>query len=345
MPRTVLRRLLGIVTFIGVATAAAAADDYSIVERWTTGGSGGWDYLAVDAPRQRLFVTRGDHVDVVDTRSGKLIGTIPGTAGVHGVALAPERRRGYTSNGRSNTVTEFDYDSLAVLRQAAVPGENPDAILFDAASQRLFTFNGRSKDATVFDPATLAVVATLPMPDKPEFAAADGHGQVFVNIESEVGQIVAIDARGAKVTATWPLPGCATPTGLAVDREHARLFSVCDGKVMAVTDATNGHPVARVAIGSGPDAAAYDPTRGLVFSSNGEGSLTVVRERSPDSYEVAETLQTQRGARTMALDPQSGRVYLVTAAFGPAPAATAEQPHPRPVPVPGSFTVLVAAPQ
>jgi DNA-binding beta-propeller fold protein YncE len=343
--RRALLALAGALLAALPATAAPPADArYEIVARWQLGGGGGWDYLTVDAPRHRLFVTRDDHVEVVDTESGRPVGRIDNTAGVHGVALAPELKRGYTSNGRANSVTEFDYDTLAVLREVPVPGTNPDAILYDAASQRLFTFNGRSKDATVFDARTLKIVAQLPMPDKPEFAAADGHGRVYVNIESEAGQLLAIDAATATILATWPLPGCASPSGLALDGAHARLFSVCGDKVMAVTDAATGRQVARVAIGTWPDAAAFDSAHGLVFSSNGEGTLTVVRQDSPDGYAVAATLPTQLGARTMALDPSSRRIYLVTAEFGPAPAPTAERPHPRPQPIPGTFTILVAAP-
>jgi YVTN family beta-propeller protein len=325
--------------------ASAAPPPYAVVEHWKLGGVGGWDYLTFDEPRARLFVTRGDHVEVVDTKTGGVIGRIPKTAGVHGVALAPELKRGYTSNGRANTVTEFDYDTLAVLREVPVSGVNPDAILYEPTTRRVFTFNGRSNNATVLDAASLTVIATLPVPDKPEFAATDGHGRVFVNIESEAGQLLAIDAAKPAVVATWPLPGCASPSGLAFDASRNRLYSVCDANAMVVTVATSGRQVARVAIGEGPDAAAVDPARGLVFSSNGEGTLTVVRADSPDKYTVAGTVLTQRGARTMALDPVSGRVYLVTAEFGPAPAATPEQPHPRPVPLPDTFTVLVAAPR
>jgi DNA-binding beta-propeller fold protein YncE len=332
------------------AVPAGAADgargsDYAIVERWKLGGAGGWDYLTIDPPRHRLFVTHGDHVEVLDLGSGKIVGQIAGTAGVHGVVLAPDLRRGYTSNGRANTVTEFDYDTLAVLREVPVPGVNPDAMLYEAAAGRLFVFNGASRDATVFDARTLALVAQLPMPDKPEFAAADGRGHVYVNIQSERGQLVKIDAAKPAVLATWTLDGCARPTGLAIDRAHARLFSVCAGKVMVVTDTTSGRQVARVAIGERPDAAAFDAARGLVFSSNGEGTVTIVRAGAHDAYAVAATLSTQRGARTMALDPTTGRLYLVTAEFGPPPAATPEQPEPRAQPLPDSFTVLVAEPR
>ncbi len=327
----------------GCALAADAGPtaEWSVLQRWKIGGPGGWDYLSLDAAGKRLFVSRGDHVDVLDTGSGKLIGTIPDTKGVHGIALAPDLKRGYTSNGRGDSVTVFDLDTLKVIQETPVPAHNPDAILYEPAGKHLFTFNGRSKDVTVFDASTMALVATLPVPDKPEFAVTDGAGRVYLNIESEAGQMVVINAAVPAIEATWALPGCASPSGLAIDRRHRRLFSVCDANVMAVTDADSGRQVARVRIGEGPDAAAYDATRGLAWSSNGEGTLTAVRQDSADRYSVAATIPTQKGARTMALDEAAGRVYLVTAEFGPAPAPTPEQPHPRPSLIPDTFTVLV----
>jgi DNA-binding beta-propeller fold protein YncE len=318
---------------------------YAIVERWRVGGSGGWDYLALDPPGNRLFVTRATHVDVLSTKSGELVGSIADTAGVHGVALAPELKRGYTSNGAAASVTEFDLDGLRVLRVAKVSGTNPDAILFEPVSQHVLTFNGGSSNATVLDATTLKVVATIALPDKPEFAVADGAGRVFVNIESAKGQIVVIDARTLAVTATWALPGCESPSGLALDRKHQRLFSVCDARVMAVTDATSGRHVAEVPIGDHPDAAAFDEGLGLVFSSNGDGTLTVVQQLDADHYRVAATVATQKSARTLALDPRTHRVYLVAAELGPKPQATAAAPRPRSPVLPGTFTVLVVAPK
>ncbi len=333
--------LAGILVDIGGEAAAPADPTFAVLRRWKLGGSGTWDYLTLDSAGKRLFISRSTHVDVVDTDSGTVIGTIADTAGVHGIALAEDLKRGYTSNGKADSVTVFDAGTLKVIQEAKIPGHNPDAILYEPAGKHIFTFNGRSKDVTVLDASTLAVIATLPVPDKPEFAADDGAGQIFVNIESEPGQMVVIDSKALKIKATWPLPGCASPTGLAIDKANHRLFSVCDGKVMAVTDAVTGNPVARVAIGEGPDAAAYDAKRKLVLSSNGEGTLSVIRQEPADRYKVASTLGTQRGARTMALDTASGRIYLVTSEFGPPPAATPEQPHPRPVPIPDTFTVLV----
>jgi DNA-binding beta-propeller fold protein YncE len=329
----------------GAGCAGTPAPDHvaplQLVEQWRLGGSGGWDLLAVDTERQRLFITRGDRVEVVDTRSGQVIGTIAGTNGVHGVALAPDLRRGYTSNGKANSVTLFDLETLKVIAEAPIPGVNPDVILYISSSRQLLTFNGHSNDATVLDPRTLEVLATVSLPGKPELAVDDGAGHVFVNIESDPGQLARIDLKSLTVSATWPLPGCDGPTGLAFDAAHHRLFSACDRKVMAVTDALDGHAVARIAIGEHPDGAGFDAVRQLVLSPNGEGTLTVTHEDTPDIFTVVQTLETQRGARTMVLDQSSSRIYLVTADYGPVPAATAEQPHPRPPVLPDTFRVLV----
>lgn len=338
--RSHIVRLVGLGLLAGWAAPAPADSMMQVLQRWKLGGDGGWDYLTVDAAH-RLFISRGTRVDVVNTDSGTVLGSIADTQGVHGIALAADLRRGFTSNGRADSVTVFDLDTLKTLQEVKVPAHNPDAILYEPLGRHIFTFNGKSKDVTVIDAQTLAIVATLPVLDKPEFAVDDGAGRIYVNIESEPGQMVVIDSRKLAVETTWPLDDCNSPTGLAIDRMHHRLFSVCDGKIMAVTNARNGHAVARVPIGEGPDAAAYDAKRGLVFSSNGEGTLTVVRQNSADRYSVVATVPTQRGARTMALAPGSGTIYLVTADFGPAPAATVDQPHPRPQPIPGSFTILV----
>ena len=324
----------------------AMAADYALLTSNRIGGPGGWDYLTVDAAGARIYISRGDHVDVYDTAAGKVFGRVPGTSGVHGIALAEAHDRGYTSNGKANSVTVFELSTLRVIKEVAIAGQNPDAILYEPVSDRVYTFNGKSKDVTVLDGSTYAVVATLPVPGKHEYAQTDGAGKVYVNIESEPGQIVMIDGKVPAVRATWTLAGCNSPTGLALDAAHHRLFSVCDDKVMAVTNALTGKQVARVAIGEGPDAAAYDAALGLVFSSNGQdGTLSIVRQESADRYVVQQTLGTARGARTMALDAKSHRVYLVTADFGMAPEPTADVPHPRAPAVPDSFTVHVAGPR
>jgi DNA-binding beta-propeller fold protein YncE len=318
---------------------AADAPKYQLTDRFAVAGEGGWDYLSYDKDGGRLFITRGSHVMVLDAASGKSLGDIPDTAGVHGVALAPDLGLGATSNGRANTVTIFDLKTLKKKSEVKT-GTNPDAILYDPASHLVFTFNGRSNDATVIDPVKATALATIPFNGKPEFAATDGRGHVFVNIEDK-NELVAIDTKKLVVSARWPLAGCDGPSGLAIDAENGRLFSVCGNRVMTVVDSTSGKLVATVPIGNHPDAAGFDPATHLAFSSNGEGTLTVAHQDSPDKYTVVQTVSTAAGARTMTLDTKSHTVFLVTAKFGPAPAPTEAQAHPRPAMLPGSFEVLV----
>ena len=343
------RAISGALVLAVIATAAAAAEPpaahYAIAARWQLGGEGGWDYLAIDPTARRLFVTRADHVDVIDLATGHPVGVIANTAGVHGVAFAPDLRRGYTSNGRANTVTAFALDTLEAIASAPVSGINPDAILYEPRYGHVFTFNGRSSNASVLDAASLKPVATVALPGKPEFSVTDGAGNVFVNIEQEQGQIVAIDGKTLRVRSTWKLPGCADPSGLAFDVAHHRLFSVCDHGVMVVTDSVSGRQVAQVPIGNGPDAAAFDPKSGLVFSSNGEdGTLTVVPQDDADHYRPVATLATKATARTMALDPATGRVYLSAADLVAATDPPPPPARPRRQVAPGSFVILVAQP-
>jgi DNA-binding beta-propeller fold protein YncE len=341
--------LLGVMA----APAARAAEtspipvaDYTVAQTWPLGGEGGWDYLALDASGARLFVSRGDRVDVVETVSGKTAGTIAHTTGVHGIAFAPAHKRGFTSNGRADTVSVFELDTLRVVQEVAVSGKKPDAILYEPRHDHIITANGESSNLTVLDADTLKIAATLPLPGPPEFMATDAAGTVFVNIETDPGKLVAVDANSLAVKATWPLTGCANPTGLALDAAHHRLFSVCENQVMTVTDSLSGKQITRIVIGKGPDAAAYDPDLGLVFSSNGiDGTLTVIRQEAPDDYRVLATVTTQTSARTMALDPATHKIFLAAAKLGPAPAPTEAQPHPRPSIVPNSFVILVAQPK
>jgi DNA-binding beta-propeller fold protein YncE len=281
-------------------------------------------------------------VIVLDAREGKQVGVIDGLSGVHGIALADDLHRGFISNGHANTVTVFDPATLKIEQTVDVGAKDPDAILYDPFSQRVFTFNGDSNDASVIEAKTGKLLGHVALPGRPEFAVSDGQGHVFDNIESK-NELVEIDPRAMKVTAVWPLKDCDSPSGLAIDVAHHRLFSVCQNKVMAVTDSSNGKAIASVPIGEGPDAARYDAKRGLVFSSNGRsGTLTVAREETPDRYQVLVDMPTQKSARTMALDEASGRVYLSAAKFGSRPAPTKAEPHPRPAVRPGSFTILVA---
>jgi len=333
-------KMLGSLLAILLGPFAMAADGgYHLINTYKLGGEGGWDYLTVDSSSRRLYLSRASHVIVMDADSGKPVGDIPDTPGVHGIALAPELGRGFVSNGREGTVTVFDMDSLKVISKVKA-GENPDAILYDPASKRVFAFNGRSHDATAIDATNFAVVGTIKLEGKPEFAASDGKGEIFVNIEDK-SQIDAIDPTKLEVKASWPLAPCEEPSGLAIDRKHRRLFAGCDNKMMAVVDADSGKVIATPAIGDGVDANAFDPETGLAFASCGEGVLTVVKEEAPDKFKVVENVPTQPGARTMALDEKTHQAYLVTAKFGPPPAPTADNPHPRRTILPDSFVVLV----
>lgn len=320
---------------------AASGPGYHVVTTYNLGGDGGWDYLIADPETHRLYISRGTHVMVIDAETGKSVGDIADTPGVHGIALAPELGRGFTSNGREGTVSIFDIKTLVTSNKAKA-GENPDAIIYDPATKRVFTFNGRSHNSTAIDATTGNVLGTIKLDGKPEFAASDGKGEIFVNIEDK-SELTAIDASKLEVKATWPLAPCIEPSGLSIDREHRRLFAGCDNKVMAVVDADSGKVLATPAIGEGVDATRFDPGTGLAFASCGEGVLTVIREESPNKFAVAENVPTQQGARTMALDTSTHKVYTVTAKFGPPPAPTADNPHPRRSIVPDSFVVLVVS--
>jgi DNA-binding beta-propeller fold protein YncE len=318
----------------------AQATSYHVIKRVTLGGEGGWDYLAADTAGRRLYVSHATHVVVLDLDSLTIVGDIPNTPGVHGIALAPALEKGFISNGRDTSVTIFDLTSLATLTNVKVTGAGPDAITYDSASGHVFTFNGRGQNSTVLDAATGKVLATVELGGKPEFAVTDGQGHLFVNIEDS-SMLVMIDTRAMKVLHAWPLAPCESPSGLAIDRLHHRLFSGCENKIMTVTDALTGQVIATPAIGEGVDANRFDPASQLAFSSNGEGTLTIVHEVSPDSFVVVDNISTQRGARTMELDGRTGRIFLPTAEFGTPPAPTAEQPRPRAPMVANSFTLLV----
>jgi DNA-binding beta-propeller fold protein YncE len=332
--------LLLLALVLAAAALAAAAPGYHVTTTYKIGGDGGWDYLTVDAEARRLFISRATHVMVLDADSGKSVGDIPDTPGVHGIALATQIGKGFTSNGREGTVTIFDSKTLAVSHKVKV-GDNPDAILYDPATKKIFTFNGRSHDSTVINAVTEKVMGTIKLDGKPEFSASDGKGIVYVNIEDK-SELTEIDASKMEVKATWPLAPCTEPSGLSIDRKNRRLFVGCDNKMMAVVDADSGKVLATPAIGEGVDATTFDPETGLAFASCGsEGVLTVVKEESPSKFSVAENVPTQPGARTLALDAKTHNVFVVTAKFGPPPAPTAENPEPRRTILPDSFVVLV----
>jgi len=320
---------------------AAGSSGYHVARKTVLGGEGGWDYLTVDSKARRVYISRGTHVMVVDADTAALVGDIPGTNGVHGIAIASDMDKGFVSDGRDGNVTIFDTKTLKVLGTAPA-GKNPDAIIYDPASKRVFAFNGSGKDATAIDAKTGTVAGTIPLGGKPEFAAADDKGHVFVNIE-DTSEIVQFDSSKLAVENRWKIAPGEEPSGLAMDRKHRRLFSVCSNKLMVVVNADNGQVITTLPIGAGTDAAGFDPETGFAFSSNGEGTLTVVHEDSANKFGVVDTVPTQARARTMALDTKTHQVFTVTAEFGPPPAATAQQPRPRAPMVPGSFTLLTVS--
>jgi DNA-binding beta-propeller fold protein YncE len=343
-PTVVLAALLASCAAAPAApTGPAAWKPYVVAKTLNVGGDGRWDLFAIDSATQRLFVPRSDHVLVIDAGSGAVLGRIDDTKGVHGVALVPGLNRGFTTNGQDASMTVFDMKTLAVLGKIRA-GTNPDAVIYDPASGRVLCFNGKSHDVTAVDAAADlshdVLGERLELGGKPELAVADGAGQVFVNIE-DTSEIVRFDSRTLAVTARWPLAPGEEPSGLAMDVAGGRLFAACGNKTMVVLDAETGTVLATPPIGSGVDGAGFDPGAGAAFASNGEGTLTVVRETSPGTFEAVQTLATKKSARTMIVDPATHRIYLPCAEFGPTPEATAEQPRPRPPIVPGTFAILV----
>ncbi len=322
----------------GAARAQSAAGPFHVAQELKIGGDGGWDYMAVDPQTKLLYVTRGNHVIVVDTGAGKQVADITGLHGTHGVVFSTDGVHGYITDGGGNQVAEFNRQTNTI--EKTIPaGTGPDGAVFDPYTKTVWAFNGRSHDVTVIDTNTNTVLATVALPGKPEFPVSDGAGFIYDNIEDK-GEIVKLDAKAHTVVATWP--ACDSPSGLAIDRASHRLFAVCDGGKMAVVDTQSGKVVATPAIGDGPDAAGFSPSDRYAFSSNGQsGTLTVVHEDDADHYTVVQNVATKRGARTMALDPDGSHIYLVTAKFGPRPAPTADNPRGRPPIMPGSFEVIV----
>jgi DNA-binding beta-propeller fold protein YncE len=323
-------------------SAIGAPPNYHLIKKVKLGGEGFWDYLSIDSAARRLYISRGTHVMVVDADTYEVVGDIPNTPGVHGIAIAPEFGRGFISDGRANQVTIFDLKALKETGTAKT-GEGPDGIIYDPASKRAFAFNGEGNSSTAVDAETGSVAGTIDLGGGPEFAAADGQGHVYNNLEDK-STLLQIDSKNLKVLNRWPLVPCQSPSGLAMDTEHRRLFVGCRNKMMAVVDADTGKVITTVPIGQGVDANRFDPGTQLAFSSNGDGTLTVVHEDSPDKYTVVDNVQTQRGARTMEVDPKTHNVFLVTAEFGPMPTDVKPGERRRPPVIPGSFTLLVFGP-
>jgi DNA-binding beta-propeller fold protein YncE len=333
-----LGALLVLTLIIGPASGVPPDSSYRLLKKLILGGEGGWDYFDVEPGTGHVFIPRGSHILVLDAE-GKQVADIPGVKGAHAIVFAPELKRAFLST--DGTVTILDLETMKVASEVSLNGKDPDAILYDASVKRVFTFNGGgSKDATAIDAESGKVLASVPLGGKPETAQADGAGHVYVNVEDK-NRIVAFDAKTFKVLNTWPLSPCEEPAGMAIDVAHQRLFAGCHNQLMAVVDYTNGKVVTSIPIGKGIDANRFDPGTGFAFASCGDGTITVAHEDSPDKYTVVQTIQTQRGARTMALDAKNHNVYTVTAEFGPPPAPTPERPHPHPTVISKTFTLLI----
>ncbi|MBV8571533.1 MAG: YncE family protein [Acidobacteriaceae bacterium] len=336
------RTLSTLLLIAGAVCPAALAQNYKVSGSIQIGGTGGWDYLTADSENRRLYVSHGTEVVVVDLDSHKPVGHITGMSRIHGIAVADDLGTGFISDGGTNQVIFFNLKTLA-LEKKVKTGTHPDGIVYDPASKRVFSFNGGSNDATAIDVTTGEVAGTLKLGGRPEFPVSDGKGSLYANIEDK-SEIVRIGSKGLSIEAHWPLAPCESPSGLAIDVQNRRLFSVCDNKMMAIVDADTGKIVATPAIGEGPDAAAYDPRTKLAFSSNGEsGTLTAVRQTGPNDYSVLGNVPTADGARTMALDEKTHKIYLATASFGPAAPASTSNPHPRPLILPGTFKILIVS--
>lgn len=317
----------------------ASAQDFKVTGSISVPGNEGWDYLSINEAAQHLFVSHGTVVNVIDLKTNKVIATIPDTNGVHGIAIANGLNKAFITDGKENAISIVDLTTFKLLEKVSTKGIKPDAILYDAFSRKVFAFNGKSNDATILDAATHRIIGTIPLSGKPEFSVTNHKGLIYVNIEDK-SEIKAIDAQTLQVVNTWSIAPGEEPTGLAIDNETKRLFSVCGNKTMVVMDAENGKVVTTLPIGDGCDGVAFDPKKKLVFSSNGEGNVTVVKELGKDKFAVVQTLATKKGGRTITLDQATGALYIPTADYTPV-AATAASPNPRPGITPDSFKILI----
>ena len=334
-----MKKLFVFCLLIIAANSYAGDSGYHVIKRLQVGGDGGWDYLTIDDVARRLYISRSSHVMIIDLDTDKVVGDIPNTPGVHGIAVAPEFNRGFTSNGKADTATIFDLKTLKVLGDVKTGG-NPDAILYDPASKKVFTFNGRSKDATIIDAVSGKVVKTIALGGKPEYSATDGKGKIYVNIE-DTNEVVEIDSLKTRVSRRFSLLPCDEPTGMGLDIEHHRVYSGCHSKTMTILDTTAHRVIARMPIGEKVDGNGFDAGTGLAFSANGDGTLTIVRETSPGKFEVVDNVPTQRGSRTMAIDPKTHNIYLPGAQFTEPAQSTPTGTKQRPEMVKGSFEILV----
>lgn len=344
-----MKRSLGMLVFFLIFFSGASIKSqsvnsgYRVINKIPLPGDGGWDYLSVDEAGNRLFVSHGSVVQVVDLTTGKLAGTVEETPGVHGIAIAPELNKAFISVGREASVRIINLKTLQLITDVKVTGENPDAIMYDQFSKRVFVFNGRSSNATVLDATTNKVIGTIALEGKPEFPVSDNNGKVYVNIEDK-SLISVIDVKTLKVEKSWPIAPGEEASGLALDNITHRLFAVCSNKLMVVVDAIDGHVVTNLPIGGGCDGVKFDPVLKRAYSSNGEGTMTVVQELNKDSFKVAETVTTMPGARTLAVDIKTHHIYMSVAEYNPSTEATASDPRPRRTTKPGSFVILDIAP-
>jgi len=303
-----------LVLLMAFSASAFADGGYHIIKKIPIAGQGGWDYLIVDEAARRLYVSHGTQVEVLDVDSGTVVGKIPNTLGVHGIAIAPELGRGFVSDGQTSTVTIFDLKSLKTIGEVPT-GKKPDGIIYDPATSQVFAFNGGSNSATVISAADGKVAGTVDLGGGPEFAAADGNGYVFDNLEDE-SQIIEINSRKLAVEQHWPVAPCQSPSSMAMDIPNRRIFIGCRSKVMAVVDADSGRVITTAPIGDHVDATAFDADSRLIFNSNGEGTITVIHQDTPDKYSVVETVKTVARAKTMALDRKTHQLFLSTAEGG-----------------------------
>ena len=322
-----------------LSLALTASAEHTLLKPIPVPSDGGFDYLTVDSTNRRLYVSHGSQVEVIDIDTSAIVGKIEKTEGVHGIAVAPQFNRGFTSNGAKDAVTIFDLKTLATLSTVNV-GQNPDAIIYDPSSKRVFTFNAGTINTTAIDAATGKVAGSLMLGGKPEGAVADGKGTIFVNIEDK-NEVIAFDAKRLEILAHWPLTGCVDAVSMAFDEKNHRLFVGCRSRILIVVDSKNGHKLTTLPIGDRVDASAFDPATKLLYASNGDGTVTVIKQESANKYSVVETIKTLPGAKTMAYDAKFRRLYLSAAEYGPVPAAAPGQKRARAAVLPGTFKVLV----
>ena len=328
-----------------LSVLAQTTSNYKIANKFHIEGNGKWDYLSIDDATSRLFVSHETEVNVLDVKTGQNLATIPDTKGVHGIALATDFNKGYISCAKNDSsVTVFDLTTLKTIRKIKNDGKKPDAIMYDPFSHKVFVYNAGSNSASVVDPKTDQIVATIPLESNPEFSVSDGKGKVYVNLE-EKSMIAVINSATLKVENNWSIAPGSEPTGLAIDKENHRLFSVCANKLMVVVDAVSGKVITTLPIGGRVDGTAFDPGSKRVYASCGEGLLTVIQEKDENSFSVLENVSTMVGAKTVTLDKSTHHIYLPTAEYNPAPEPTTENPKPKATVKPGTFMVLDVVPQ